>query len=66
MARCLGSRIKQDTALSSLARGNQQFFSAKGESPGLDALFRCHCKQGCWVGCGSVPCALVKPDDQMG
>ena len=53
MAHCLGTSVRQDYALSSLARREHQFCSAKGESPGLDSLFRCHCKQVCWMGCAA-------------
>ena len=51
MVLCLGTQIRQEFGLNSLVRWCHQFCSADGESHGLCSLFRCHCKQGCWMGC---------------
>lgn len=50
MTHSLGTQIRQDCALDSLARQGCWFCSADGESDEMCPLSTCCWKQGCWVG----------------
>lgn len=50
-AYCLLILIRQDCALKSLARQDQQFCYTNGKSHRLCSIFKYHCKQGCWMHC---------------
>ena len=47
---CLETHVRQECTLTSLVRLGHQFCPADRESHELCSLFKCQCKQGCWMG----------------